>query len=275
MNKIMISLNSPAQNRVKEFIKRENLNVEVLEDMLHPEKEHYYNHILGSESDDIGLIVTGYPSSINRIIKEDSDYSEIDIDRILPKELEAFNEPSKKIKVINLFHLGLVTKKGRGINISTFKGAVEGDDKFVIPPYTAPVPNLFKGLIEDKYGFNPLEDPLKVYPVLDPWDINRALMEERYDIGMNIPYFGYLDSSSIDFKWPKDGAVTVPSCMAIRKNASEDLKIVANYLLSREFQEYLAYEAHYYPTVGGLDYYRESDKSNFSMLWKGWNFFLK
>lgn len=274
MNKIMISLNSPVQEKIKEFIKDQGLDIIVVDDMLHPEKEHYYKHILGSESDDIALIVTGYPSSINKIIKEDSDYKDLLFDTPLSKELMDFREPSPKIKVVNLFHLGLVKKKDSEVILTSFKDAIKEDNRFVIPPYTAPVPLHFKKLIEDTYGFDPLSNPNRVYPVLDPWHINGSLINNRYDIGMNIPYFANVDREEIDFKWPEDGAVTVPSCLAIRKAASSDVEVVAEYLFSREFQTFLGVEAQYYPRLGHIDYYNHTDKSSFSMLWSGWSRFL-
>lgn len=108
---------------------------------------------------------------------------------------------------------------------------------------------LLKRFFKNTYGAQGTELVEKHITYLGPpIDVNRAITNKEYDIGIASLSFAMLSNNKISkLCWPKEGALYLTQTILLKKGYSDDSKKIADYLLSYETQKMFSDGAAFIP----------------------------
>lgn len=176
------------------------------------------------------------------------------------------------VAVIFIHHLGLTSPPRAWGDLT--KDEYLG--KVVTPPHDTPMPALFRHYLEAHYGQRGAAAADALHAELYPLDINKAVDEGRYAVGMAIPAFGRtFRNASARMVWPAEGAVAVPVMAFLRRDASPDARRVLDYLLSDPYQDYLSTTGLICPAVASAPPFDELKENQWRLLYSGWEAYAR
>jgi hypothetical protein len=139
------------------------------------------------------------------------------------------------------------------------------------PPRDTPLPYLLEHYLKASYG--------KPASGLDtrsaPLDINKRVDRGDLAAGVLIPAFGraFRDGGA-RMVWPRSGALAVPLAACLGGDSPPEADDVLEYLLSHEFQTFLAESGGLVPVRAGVPGFPELDDAGWRLNWPGWDTLL-
>jgi len=109
-----------------------------------------------------------------------------------------------------------------------------------------------------------------------PIDVNRAVSNKEYDIGiMPLSFAMFSKDNSTAICWPKEGALHLTQVMLMKKGYSQESKIAADFLVSQKAQEMFSDGASFVPVRPDIKTPKQFDENNRTLLWDGWKTFIQ
>ena len=107
-----------------------------------------------------------------------------------------------------------------------------------------------------------------------PVDVNRAVGDGEYEIGiMPLAFAKFSRGANTSFCLPEEGALALPQVMLLKKGYGEDVKKVADYLISPGMQRSFSQNAGFVPVIPDVPV--PSEVLEGGMLWDGWDWFIE
>lgn len=138
-----------------------------------------------------------------------------------------------------------------------------------VPPRDTPLPYLVEAHLSG------LQDGRSVDGLLDtrstPLDINKRVDSGELAAGVLIPAFGRASrGGGARLVWPQSGALAVPLVACLRGDAPAAAHSALEYLLSFEFQSFLAMSGGIAPVRDDVPGFRELNDASWNLQWPGW-----
>lgn len=109
-----------------------------------------------------------------------------------------------------------------------------------------------------------------------PLDINKRVDTGDLAAGVLIPAFGRaFRQGGARMIWPRSGALAVPLAACLGEDASAEAHDVLDYLLSREFQTFLAESGGLVPVSAEAPGFPELEDAEGRLSWAGWDALLR
>jgi hypothetical protein len=109
-----------------------------------------------------------------------------------------------------------------------------------------------------------------------PLDINKRVDAGELAAGVLIPAFGRaFRQGEARMIWPRSGALAVPLAACLGEEAAPEAQEVLDYLLSREFQTFLAESGGLVPVSAEAPGFPELDQAEWRLNWAGWDALLR
>ena len=229
-----------------------------------------------------GLTLCAYPQFLHNVMQCRSTGELAVLPDTLPPmrhELTALGmaEPSRHFRTICLVPFVIAASNAVVPPIEDWEDLCRPDiaDRVAVPPDDTPMPALFDTMMRALCG----QRAQRVIEARDtrftPLDINKRIDAGEFLAGLNIPAFSrtYREGNG-RFVWPRSGAWTVPLVATVRADAPPDAMRFMEYLLSNEYQTYLADTGGLVPVVEGIPWFREMADSGGTLLWPGWDTLL-
>ncbi len=151
---------------------------------------------------------------------------------------------------------------------SRFKG------KILLPDIHTPVSVAFNALMKNETGaseefFNRLK-----YSGL-PFDVITGVNKGFYDVGiLPLPFARYNMGKNLETIIPQEGCMVLPQMMFLRKNASEETRMVAQDLLGKNVQRFFSQLGSLIPAIEDIPLPVEV-KNNTRFYWQDWSWYAK
>ena len=265
----MPSFKTPTQQQIDMAVQR----------MRSPEFAAYFSEKIAAKAHIPDLIVTPYPQALLYAFPPEACELFAPVPEDLPPmrpdlAQHGLAEPSPYLRVVTVFPLVLAChtastptpRSWRDLCDDRLRGSI------VLPPDDTPVPAIYRHYMRHVYGDAAAPALEVASPGLNPQDINRAVDEGRYAVGVFIPAFGRsFRGGGACMVWPEDGALAIPLFAMLRRDASEDAVRLLRFLLSLEYQEFLSLSGLHIAVHPDAEYFEEMAAADGRLLWAGWD----
>lgn len=138
-----------------------------------------------------------------------------------------------------------------------------------VPPRDTPLPYLVEAYLSGLQAGQTVDGLLDTRST--PLDINKRVDSGDLAAGVLIPAFGRAyRGGGASMVWPRSGALAVPLVACLRGDAPSAAHSVLEYLLSFEFQSFLASSGGIVPVRDDVPGFRELNEASWNLIWPGW-----
>ncbi|MCJ2163401.1 MULTISPECIES: ABC transporter substrate-binding protein [unclassified Pseudodesulfovibrio] len=226
-----------------------------------------------------GLSMCAYPQFLHNVLQHQSTGTLAALPDSLPpmrRELTALGmaEPSRHFRVVCFVPFVIAASTGLNPPVEDWEDLCRPEiaEHVAVPPHDTPMPDLFDTMMRTLYGQRAEAVIAAKNTDYTPLDINKRIDSGEFLAGLNIPAFSrtYREGNG-RMVWPRSGAWAVPLMVTIRRDASPDATRFLHYLLSNEYQTYLADSGCLVPVVEGIPWFTEMADNNGRLQWPGWD----
>ena len=141
----------------------------------------------------------------------------------------------------------------------------------VLPPEDTPVPFVYRHYMKAYFGNRAAPAVATVPGGLYPQDINLAVGEGTFPVGVTIPPFArtYREGAG-RLVWPREGSIAIPILGILRRGAPPEAAGVLAYLLSEDYQYFFNVDGLTVPVHPRVPFFPELDGAPTPFLWAGW-----
>jgi len=226
-----------------------------------------------------GLTLCAYPQYIYNLLRCQEQGKLTPLPDTLPpmrKELTAqgMAEPSRYFRVIAFVPFVIAAAKDIEPPITDWEDLCRPDicNAIAVPPHDTPLPDLFDTMMTANFGDKAAGAIAGKNTSYTPLDINKHVDAGDFLAGVSIPAFSktYREGNG-HMVWPQSGAWPVPLIATVHKDAPNDAMVFLNYLLSNNYQQYLAETGSLIPVVEGIPWFNEMAENGGRLQWPGWD----
>ena len=273
---IYLALAPNIVRRTTQDIQRLFPDLDLIPPQTHQEMEAF-SETYGS-GDIPALSICAYPQFFRGVLEhQDKDVFAPVPDFLPPMRRElttlGLGEPSPYIRVVAGVPFVIAARKDVDPPITDWKDLCREDvsGRVAVPPDDTPVPRLFDTIMRATYG----DEAEGVIAAKDtrftPLDINKQVDAGQFAAGVSIPDFSRsFRNNGGHMVWPASGAWVVPLIACVRRDAAPRVFDFLNYLLSQEYQQYIAHTGHLVPVVEGVPWFQEMVDGGAGLIWAGW-----
>ncbi len=259
-------------------LSRLNLALDLIPPQTHQEMLDFAKEF-GLDGEVPGLTLCAYPQYVRNLLKYQASGKLAVLPDTLPpmrRELTAqgMAEPSRHFRVIGFVPFVIAAAKNISPPIEDWEDLCRPElcNAIAIPPHDTPLPDLFDVMMTAGYGERAAAAIAGKDTSYTPLDINKRVDEGEFLAGVSIPAFSrtYRKGNG-RMVWPRSGAWPVPLVATVRADAVPDSMRFLTYLLSNEYQSYLADSGSIIPVVEGIPWFAEMAENDGRLQWPGWD----
>jgi len=258
-------------------LSRLDLSLELVPPQTHGEMLAFSDNF--GQDDVPALTLCAYPQYLYNLLKLQLTGALAPMPESLPamrRELTSIGlaEPSRYFRVIGIVPFIIAAAKNVEPPILDWEDFCRPDvcESVAVPPDDTPLPALFDAMMSAMYGDKATEVMRHKNTAYTPLDINKRIDAGEFKAGVSIPAFSrnYRNENG-HLVWPASGAWPVPLIASMRHDAHEDAQTFLHYLLSNDYQRYLAESGGIVPVVEGVPWFEEMNDNDARLNWPGWD----
>jgi len=276
-NSVYLAIAPNIVRKTVQDLGRLDLDLDLIPPQTHQEMLEF-SEVFG-ESEVPGLTLCAYPEYLFNLLK----YQQTGILAPMPDDLPPMRqeltsigmaEPSRYFRVVGIVPFVIAASNHVEPPIADWEDLCRPDvaDAVAVPPHDTPLPFLFDAMMSAMYGDKATEVMANKNTDFTPLDINKHIDSGEFKAGVSIPAFSrnYRDGNG-SLVWPASGAWPVPLIATLSHDADKDAIEFLHYLLSSEYQHYLAESGSVVPVLAGIPWFEEMEANNGTLNWPGWD----
>lgn len=265
--------------RTVQDLARLNLSLDLIPPQTHQEMLDF-SRVFGHDDASVpGFTLCAYPEFIHNLLRLQKTGLLAPMPDSLPpmrRELTSIGmaEPSRYFRVVGVVPFVIAAARSVNPPIEDWEDLCRPDicESIAVPPHDTPLPVLFDTMMTALCGERAARAIAAKNTDYTPLDINKHVDAGTFLAGVSIPAFSrnYREDNGI-MVWPRSGAWPVPLVAAVRQDASPDAMEFLRYLLSNEYQRFLAESGSLISVVEGIPWFEEMARGEGRLLWPGWD----
>ncbi len=279
-NSVYLAIAPNILRKTVQDLARLDLPLDLIPPQTHQEMLEFAENF--GQSEVPGISLCAYPQYLYNLLKYQNTGNLAAMPDTLPpmrQELTSIGmaEPSRYFRVIGVVPFLIASANDVEPPIEDWADLCRPDlaRAVAVPPHDTPLPALFDAVMSTLYGDKAQDVITNKNTTYTPLDINKRVDAGEFKAGVSIPAFSrnYRNGNG-HLVWPKSGAWPVPLIAAIRQDADKGAFEFLHYLLSSEYQRYLAESGLMIPVLAGIPWFKEMEANNGKLNWPGWNTFV-